>query len=179
MGLLGPSALRQFQIASSLRPDLQGSLQRSRVNLLCHGGVCAFLRPKVFASKYQGPAGKLSFPLPALPLSPSSEAGFCFSCCPPPRLHTCAWEPGEGMLGTLPTMDIWPDQAAWSGTLDIHAVCPFPALQPSKDIYNDEAQQALKSEKLHRAFDLTSHPWEGANHALSGGMQPTQGSTCL
>lgn len=178
MGPLGPSALRQFQIAASLRPDLQGSLQRSRVNLLCLLGVCAFLRPKVFASKYQGPAGKLLFPSPAQPLCPPSEAGFCLSCCPPPSLHTWAGEPG-GTLRTLSTMDIWADQAAWPGTLDIHAVCPFTSLQPTKGIYNDEAQEALKSEKLHRAFDLTSHPWEGAHHALSGGMQLTQGSTCL
>lgn len=98
VGPLGPSAVRQFQIASSLRPDLQGSFQRSRVNLLCLLGVCAFLRPKVFASKCQGPAGKVSSPSPSLPLSPSSEAGFCLSCSPPPSLHTCFGEPG-GHIG--------------------------------------------------------------------------------
>lgn len=35
------------------------------------------------------------------------------------------------------------------------------------------------SEKLHRAFDLTPHPWTGASNAFSEGMQPTQGIACL
>ena len=86
VGPLGPCALRLVQIAYSLRPDLKGSLQRSRVNLLCLQGVCAFLRPKAFSSKGQrSPAVKLSFPSPALPLSPpSSVSGFCFSYSLPP-----------------------------------------------------------------------------------------------
>lgn len=72
-------------------------------------------------------------------------------------------------LGDLRAI-IWADQGHMSWPIGhTHCVFTFSSLQPTKGIYNDKAHQALKSEELHRAFDLTSHPWAGANHTLSGG----------
>lgn len=180
MGPLGPSALRQFQIASSLRPDLQGSLQRSRVNLLCHGGVCAFLRPKVFASKYQGLAGKLSFSSPALLLSPPSEAGFCFLCCSPPSLHTCAWEPGEGSSwGPCPP---WPSGltklhglAHWTYTL----FAPLLLCSPLKPFIMTKLSKLSKVRNCTEPLISLPTPGRGPIMPSQGGTQATQGSTCL
>lgn len=61
----------------------------------------------------------------------------------------------------------WP-KAVRPETLDApRCVCTFGSLQPSKGIYTGVPHQALKSETLHRAFDLTPLPWIGANPTLS------------
>lgn len=67
-----------FRITYSLRLDFQGSLQRSRINLCLHG-VHAFLRLKVFPRKTPEPCRHTCLAITALPPSPPSEAGFCFS----------------------------------------------------------------------------------------------------
>lgn len=75
-------------------------------------------------------------------------------------------------------MEIWADQGPCVlGSLDGRtALCSHlrPAVA-SKDVYNGPTRPALKSE----AFDLNLRPWMGANHTLSGHVQPTRGHAGL
>lgn len=91
----GPVLPGSFGITYSLRLDLQGSLQRSRVNLCLHG-VHAFLRPKVFPRKTPEPCRHTHLAITALPPSPPSVAGFCFSLAanlPAPFAALGPWRP--------------------------------------------------------------------------------------
>lgn len=84
----------------------------------------------------------------------------------------------ETMLRPQPTVEIWADQRPCVlGSLDGRTSLCSQLRPPvaSIGIYNGPTPPALKSE----AFDLNPRPWMGANHTLSGHMQPTRGRAGL
>ena len=142
----GPALPGSFRITYSLRLDLQGSLQRSRVNLCLHG-VHAFLRPE----KHQSPAGISALPSPPCPLPILQWLDSAFPPhCQPPCPYSCLGAM-ETMLQPQPAMEIWADQrpCVLSSLDGRTALCSH--LRPpvaSKGIYMAQLAQPSKARPL-------------------------------